>query len=105
MSEWVAEAAESAARHSFKHCLAANYMYGDFDAPHHAEVLRRLLPSSGKSSNSGETSGCLRVDLQLPMDSMHSIGSLRRTLQAHHGAAVNYSVAADVIKGLQGSKV
>ena len=102
-SEWVADVAESAARHSFMNCLAALHMYGDFDESHHSEVLRRMLPTQGPEERAD--GGCLRVDLQLPRESMHKARSMRNTLQVHHGATANYRLAADLMKGLPGSEV
>jgi hypothetical protein len=99
MSEWVAETAESAVRHSFMHCLAAPHIYGAFNADHHSEVLRKMLPTPGESK------GCFRVDLQLPRGSMHSTQSLRGKLQAQNGTEVNYNVAVDLMKGLRHSQV
>lgn len=103
MGEWAADTAESAASHSFMNCLAAPHLYGDFDASHHSEVLRRMLPTQG--SEGGGDSGCLRVDLQLPRESLTRTSSVDRTLQVHHRAAVNYSLAAHLVKGLPGSEV
>jgi hypothetical protein len=99
MSEWVADTAEAAAKHSFKHCLDASYAYGPFDAAHHAAVLRGLLPTPGGGK------GGPRVDLQLPRHSMYSMHSFRGTMQAQHGGAVNYGVAAKLVRGLRNSEV